>query len=64
MFNKTYGAGYRAGMATPWFRYIGNLKYIATPQCPFSSWRLISCALWHSGLHDGMVKRLSQRLPK
>lgn len=61
MFNSTYGAGYRAGMAQPVFKHLsGALRCIAEPKCPFSAWRFVSRLLWHNGYYEGFVKRLMQ----
>lgn len=61
MFNSTYGAGYRAGMAEPDVEMLPDgTKVLIRPTCPFRRpLQFISRELWHMGLHDGMVKRLS-----
>lgn len=60
MFNSTYGAGYRAGMAnTRLIHRADGTKVIAQPDCPFPWWRMVSRALWFSGLFEGQMKRLN-----
>lgn len=62
MFNSTYGAGKRAGMCPqPTLHRRDGTKVLITPACPFPAWRLLSCALWHSGCIDGMMERLSKK---
>lgn len=61
MYNSTYGAGYRAGMAEPVFkRQPDGAMVIKPPKCPFPLWRIISNTFWHSGYHDGVTKRINQ----
>ena len=63
MYNSTYGAGYRAGFAEPVFKPTGRgTKVIEPPACPFSPWRFVSYTLWHSGYHEGTMKRLTQAI--
>ena len=62
MFNKTYGAGYRAGMSEPSLKRNpdGTDTFVLTmPENPFTKpWQFISNMLWDIGLHDGLMKRI------
>jgi hypothetical protein len=58
---SVYGAGYRAGRATPRLVVVDGHKYIETPRCPFNGWRFVSWALWHEGLHNGTMQRLTMK---
>lgn len=59
---KSYGAGFRAGMAEPGLKRNpdgSNTFVLATPVCPFiGRWQFVQRELWHFGLWDGSTKRI------
>lgn len=59
---SAYGAGKRAGRAEPDIEVINGHKYLKTPVCPFPLRRFISFFLWHEGLYNGTMQRLTQNL--
>jgi hypothetical protein len=65
MINSTYGAGYRAGLASPKFTLMLNgTKVLKLPECPFPTYRFISRLLWDEGFRVGMIKKLNSGICK
>lgn len=66
---SAYGAGYRAGLATPRVMRVGgkhDTKQIVPPLNPYDSpfaprYRPMLALLWASGLLEGMIKRSTRK---
>ena len=59
MFNSTYGAGYRTGLANmPVITTIGDMKVFSQPENPFPHRRFISRFLWELGFYEGHMQSM------
>lgn len=60
MRNKTYGAGFRAGMSPkPIINRRDGTKVLSNPVCPFKGrWQVVQRVMWQAGYDDGLRKSL------
>lgn len=65
---SAYRTGFVAGIKPPIIIRSGKycpltlapLKELVQPVCPYPAWRVFSAIMWHDGLHNGTVNRLTK----
>lgn len=60
-YNRTYGGGWRAGMAArPLILRPDGTKIVVPPECPFvGRWQVIARLLWWEGYCSGLKRSLN-----